>query len=146
MDLDMESGEVPILSTLVLPDSRPKLMPVALFIVNNVVFNRVNYVHMGWGYHQCCIENATLGLQPPVGTLSFPGGRGPVAHDPQDLQQVNNLMDQVVWYQQWADITWAAEFIGQIYTLWRIRQGGCFEHHQAAIDRWEAMPAQIQKT
>jgi hypothetical protein len=42
MDLDMEDGEVPILSTLVLPDSRPELMPVALFIINNVVFNGVD--------------------------------------------------------------------------------------------------------
>jgi hypothetical protein len=85
MDLDMEDGEVPIPSTSVLPDSRPKLMPVTPFIINDVVFNGVDYIHMGQGYHQRCIENATLGLQPPVGTLSFPGGRGPVAHDPQDL-------------------------------------------------------------
>jgi hypothetical protein len=96
MDLNMEDGEVPIPSTSVLPDSRPELMPVTPFIINNVVFNGVDYIHIGWGYHQHCVKNATLGLQAPVGTLSFPGGRVPVAHDPQDLQQVNNLMDQVI--------------------------------------------------
>jgi hypothetical protein len=100
MDLNMEDSEVPVPSTLALPDSQPEFMPVTPFIINNVIFNRVDYVYISQGYHQHYVKNANLGLQPLVGTLSFPGGRGPVAHNLQDLQQVNNLMDQVIQYQR----------------------------------------------
>jgi hypothetical protein len=77
-------------------DTWPELMPVVPFIVqdSNTVFNGVDYIRMGQEYNQYCIENAVMGLQPPVSTLSFPGG-GLMAHDLQDLQQVQDLMNQI---------------------------------------------------
>jgi hypothetical protein len=97
IDLNIEDGEVPIQATSSQQDTWPELMPVVLFIVqdSDTVFNGVNYIRMGQGYNQCCVENMAMGLQPPIGTLSFPGGRGPMAHDPQDLQQVQDLMNQI---------------------------------------------------
>jgi hypothetical protein len=47
MDLDMEDSEVPIPSTLALPDSWPELIPIAPFIINDVIFNGVDYIYMG---------------------------------------------------------------------------------------------------
>jgi hypothetical protein len=87
-----------------------------------------------------------MGLRPPVGTLSFPGGRGPMAHDPQNLQQVQDLMNQISRHQRRPDIIHASEFIGWICALRWTQQGGYLEHHQAALDRWEAMPAWIRNT
>jgi hypothetical protein len=97
INLDMEDGEVHIPTMSSQRDTQPELMPVVPFIVqdSDTVFNGVDYIRMGQGYNQCCIENAAMGLQPPVGTLSFPGGRGLMAHDPQDLQQVQDLMNQI---------------------------------------------------
>jgi hypothetical protein len=68
IDLDMENGEVPIQPMLFQQDTRPELMPVVLFIVqdSNTVFNGVNYIRMGQGYNQRCIENVAMGLQPPM--------------------------------------------------------------------------------
>jgi hypothetical protein len=148
IDFNIEDGEIPIPTMSSQRDTQPELMPVVPFIVQdaNTVFNGVDYIRMGQGYNQHCIENVAMGLQPPVGTLSFPGGRGPMAHDPQDLQQVQDLMNQISRYQRRPDIIHASEFIGQIHALWWTRQGGYLEHHQAALDRWEAMSARIRNT
>jgi hypothetical protein len=77
-------------------------MPVVPFIVQDAdtVFNGVDYIRMGQGYNQHYIENAAMGLRPPIGTLSFSGGRGPMAHNPQDLQQVQDLMNQISRHQR----------------------------------------------
>jgi hypothetical protein len=119
INLDMEDGKVPIPTTSSQWDTQPELMPVVLFIVqdSDTMFNSVDYIRMGQGYNQCCIENVAMGLRPPIGTLSFPGGRGPMAHDPQDLQQVQDLMNQISQYQRRPDIIHASEFIGRIYAL-----------------------------
>jgi hypothetical protein len=119
IDLDMEGGEVPIQTTSSQQDTQPELMLVVPFIVqdSDTVFNGVNYIRMGQGYNQCCIENTAMGLRPPIGTLSFPGGRGLMAHDPQDLQQVQDLMNQISQHQRQPDIIHASEFIGRICAL-----------------------------
>jgi hypothetical protein len=64
IDLDMEDGEVPIQATSSQQDTQPELMPVVPFIVqdSDTVFNDVNYIRMGQGYNQCCIENVAMGL------------------------------------------------------------------------------------
>jgi hypothetical protein len=83
INFDMEDGEVPIPSTSAQQDTQPELMPVVPFIVPDIDtrFNVINYIHMGQGYYQWYVDNVAMGLQLPVGTLSFPGGRGPMAHD-----------------------------------------------------------------
>jgi hypothetical protein len=95
IDFDMEDREVPIQTTSFQQDTQLELMSVVPFIVqdSNTVFNGVNYIRIGQEYNQYCIENAAMGLRPPVGTLSFPAGRGPIAHDLQDLQQVQDLIN-----------------------------------------------------
>jgi hypothetical protein len=64
IDLDMEDGEVPIPTTSSQRDTQPELMPVVLFIVqdSDTVFNGVDYIRMGQGYNQRCIENTAMGL------------------------------------------------------------------------------------
>jgi hypothetical protein len=76
IDLDMEDSEVPIPTILAQQDTWPELMPVVLFIIpdTNNMFNGINYIYMGQGYYEQCIDNVAIGLQPPIGTLSFPGG------------------------------------------------------------------------
>jgi hypothetical protein len=74
INFNMEDSEVPILTTSSQWDTQPELMLVVPFIVqdSDTVFNGVDYIWMGQGYHQCYIENMAMGLQPPIGTLSFP--------------------------------------------------------------------------
>jgi hypothetical protein len=64
IDLDMEDGEVPIQTTLSQWDTWLELMLVVPFIVqdSDTVFNSVDYIRMGQGYNQHCVENAAMGL------------------------------------------------------------------------------------
>jgi hypothetical protein len=64
INFDIEDREVPIPTTSSQRDTWPELMPVVPFIVqdSNTVFNGVDYIRMGQGYNQRCIENATMGL------------------------------------------------------------------------------------
>jgi hypothetical protein len=119
INFDMEDGEVPIPTTPSQRDTQPELMQVVPFIVqdSDTVFNGVDYIRIGQGYNQCYVENTVMGLQPPVSTLSFPGGRGLMAHDLQDLQQVQDLINQISQHQRQPDIICASEFIGQIHAL-----------------------------
>jgi hypothetical protein len=96
-----------------LPDNWPELMDEDPFYYEgaNMAFNRTNYVHMGKDYKQSYNQNISLGLPPPLGSLSFPPGRGPIAEDPQDDQAVTALIDLVAQEKRLADITRAALFI-----------------------------------
>jgi hypothetical protein len=83
----------------------------------NMAFNSMNYVRMGKDYKQSYNQNINLGLPPPLRSLSFPPGRGPIAEDPQDDQAVTSLMDLVTHEKRLADITRAALFIQRIHEL-----------------------------
>jgi hypothetical protein len=64
IDLDIENGKVPIPTTSYQWDTQPEFMLVIPFIVqdSDTMFNGVDYIQMGQGYNQHCIENMAMGL------------------------------------------------------------------------------------
>jgi hypothetical protein len=130
-----------------LPDNRPELMDEDPFYCEgaNMAFNRTNYVRMGREYKQSYNRNLSLGLPPPLGSLSFPSGRGPTAEDPQDDQAVTALMDLVAQEKQPADITHAALFVQRICEL-RLEAKELPGHWCLVVEQWSAMPPKIKNT
>jgi hypothetical protein len=138
------SGEVTNLggpSTFVyLPPTQGELAPFTAQRWGDHVWNGVHAIHMGQGYEETANQNEALSLPVSLGSMVLRGERGPNSNDPQNLQEVNNLMDRIRAHQRPWEIREAAVFISRIQEF---RRPTNEPHHEEALRQWQVSPFSI---
>lgn len=107
------------------------------------LYNGVNAYQMSEDWAARAERNARMGLPPPLGTIPFSLGRGPIATDPQDEDEVRNFMNDVKQSRDRKDKAAGAEFISRIEDL-GVKDQDLAPHLQLAKELWAEMPKSVQ--
>jgi hypothetical protein len=107
------------------------------------LYNGVNIYQMGDDWGARAARNASVGLPPPLGTIPFTLGRGPIASDPQDETAVRSLMDAIKQGRDKRDKALGAEFISRIEDL-GLQDQDLPPHLRLAKELWTEMPRGVQ--
>jgi hypothetical protein len=114
--------------------------------IGNELYDGSNTYRMSKEWTRRAESNEAMGLPIPLRSMSVFGGRGPSETDPQNMDQVTEMMEYFVQNKKKpakANLNAAAEFIDRINDL-GLKEGDHEPHHQEALRRWNEMPAHIK--